>query len=153
MLFLKCLTSLHFFCLSVACCCRRTSVFLKHCIITNWPLGVGQHWHVSKPKEKSYLVVVVMIRGSVRCRRFDFLPDWLNRIWAKGRYWILIMVQFECWRRRSPSTYSFGGPYSGYFSLTVKRWDSISHLSACMRDEGPFHERGRDRFQTAFSTW
>lgn len=32
-----------FFCLPEVCCCRRMSVSLKHCIITNWPLQVGQH--------------------------------------------------------------------------------------------------------------
>lgn len=32
----------------MACCCRRTSVFLKRCIITNWQLGAGQRSHVSE---------------------------------------------------------------------------------------------------------
>lgn len=128
-----CLTLLLCSGLSAACCCRRTNVFLKRCSITNWPLGVGQHWHVSKPKIR----VSFCVSGCLWCHSLLIISE------MKFRNRMSIMAQFQSWMRHG----SFGGPYSAW------RWNheiqSHSRVLACeMRDrlllyQGHFMREGK----------
>lgn len=126
-----------FFCPPEVCCCRRMSIFLKRCIITNWPLEVGQLWHVSLLfflnvcfKKVSHLVADTWWldwsgsgeeTSAIRCTLtlVDFGWVFVEIIGCELKicYWITIMLQFHCWIRCSSAMWSFGGPYSGRFSL------------------------------------
>lgn len=130
-----------FFHLTVACCCRRTSVFLKRCIITNWPSGAGQRSHVSKSVSHFAADAWWLERtcagqelSASICSRLGELHVWMNKMRAQGPLLdphrgptLLLNYMFFVMS-------SFGGRHSGCISL--KQWGLFSHSSASMWNEG-----------------
>lgn len=110
---------------------------------------------------KSTLKSLLFMAASWWLEQLDVLlwaDSWYGLIKCelRGHYWITIMVRLWCWIRSSFATWSFKGSYSGDLSVTVKWWDSISHLGAHLWDEGQFFTAprtilwGRTGFQTPF---